>query len=105
MKTGGDMYRERGLGGSRSEVGPAADRKHRINEALDKQLERSSPSTSRPIVNGKDKSVFMAKPPPDQRDSLAKNNFSDGLSLPLNVLNLCFAYCVLHLSLFCNMGR
>ncbi|XP_040989507.1 casein kinase II subunit beta-2 isoform X1 [Juglans microcarpa x Juglans regia] len=69
------MYRERGLGSSRSEVGPAADRKHRINEALDKQLERSSPSTSRPIVNGKDKSVFMSKPPPDQ--TLAKTNFSD----------------------------
>ncbi|XP_050379246.1 putative casein kinase II subunit beta-4 isoform X2 [Argentina anserina] len=47
------MYRERGLGGSKmTEVG-AVDRK-RINEALDKQLERSSPSTSRAAINGKD---------------------------------------------------
>ncbi|KAI7988276.1 Alpha-1,3/1,6-mannosyltransferase ALG2 [Camellia lanceoleosa] len=42
------MYRERGGGGSRSEMGPV-DRK-RINDALDKHLERSSPSTSR-IMN------------------------------------------------------
>ncbi|XP_050267062.1 casein kinase II subunit beta-1-like isoform X1 [Quercus robur] len=75
------MYRERGVGGSRSEVGvgvgvgPQLDRKQRINEALDKQLERSSPSTSRPsLINGKDKSVFMPKPPPDHRDSLPNNN-------------------------------
>ncbi|XP_062146391.1 casein kinase II subunit beta-1-like isoform X2 [Alnus glutinosa] len=75
------MYRERGVGGSRPDVGQVVDRKQRINEALDKQLERSSPSTSRAVINGKDKSVLMAKPPPpsDQRDrdSLAKNNFSD----------------------------
>ncbi|GMJ12441.1 casein kinase II beta chain 1 [Hibiscus trionum] len=49
------MYRgERGIGGSKGELG-AVDRK-RINEALDKQLERSSPSTSR-VINGKDKSA------------------------------------------------
>ncbi|KAM5573198.1 casein kinase II subunit beta-2-like [Rosa sericea] len=47
------MYRERGSGGSKmTEVG-AVDRK-RINDALDKQLERSSPSTSRAAINGKD---------------------------------------------------
>ncbi|WJX89255.1 casein kinase 2 regulatory subunit [Trifolium repens] len=40
------MYKERGVPASKSE-----DRK-RINDVLDKQLERSSPSTSRPI-NGK----------------------------------------------------
>ncbi|XP_038990519.1 casein kinase II subunit beta-1-like isoform X3 [Hibiscus syriacus] len=45
------MYRERAAGGSKGEVG-SVDRK-RINEALDKQLERSSPSTSR-AINGKD---------------------------------------------------
>lgn len=75
------MYRDRGVGGSRAEVAHLADRKQRINEVLDKQLERSSPSTSRTVINGKDKSVLMAKHPPtsDQRDrdSLAKNNFSD----------------------------
>jgi casein kinase II subunit beta len=83
------MYRERGVGGSRPEVGHVVDRKQRINEALDKQLERSSPSTSRAVINGKDKSILMAKPPPpsDQRDrdSLAKNNFSDGLPLSLSL--------------------
>ncbi|XP_040985669.1 putative casein kinase II subunit beta-4 isoform X4 [Juglans microcarpa x Juglans regia] len=73
------MYRERGVAGSRSKVGPVSDRKQRINDALDKQLERSSPSTSRTatLINGKDKSIFVAKPPPDQTDSLASNNFSD----------------------------
>lgn len=93
----GEMYRERGVGGSRPEVGPVADRKQRINEALDKQLERSSPSTSRAIMNGKDK-VFMGKAAPDQRDSLAKSNFSDGLSLSfspsLNFSLFLFLFCV-----------
>ncbi|GMJ15083.1 casein kinase II beta chain 2 [Hibiscus trionum] len=65
------MYRgERAAGGSKGEVG-SVDRK-RINEALDKQLERSSPSTSR-ATNGKDKSghsLLMGKHPPDHhRDS------------------------------------
>ncbi|KAK0586057.1 hypothetical protein LWI29_000274 [Acer saccharum] len=80
------MYRERGVGGSKSEVvvGPV-DRK-RINDALDKQLERSSPSTSRTTINGKDMSVLMGKQHPNdhQRDSrsasLPKNNASDGES-------------------------
>ena len=48
------MYRQRGGVGSRSEVGPI-DRK-RINDVLDKQLERSSPSTSR-VIKGKDSSA------------------------------------------------
>ncbi|KAM1787524.1 hypothetical protein ACFX11_037913 [Malus domestica] len=80
------MYRERGLGGSKPTevVGPAADRKQRINDALDKQLEQSSPSTSR-AINGKDKPLIMGgkQPPSDHRDSrsasasLTKNNCSD----------------------------
>lgn len=78
------MYKERGVGGSKSEVGPV-DRK-RIKEALDKQLERSSPSTSRSAgINGRDskqaQAVLMGKTPPDQRDSrsasLSKTNCSD----------------------------
>ncbi|XP_059651666.1 putative casein kinase II subunit beta-4 [Cornus florida] len=48
------MYRDRGGGSSKSElVGGPLDRK-RINDALDKHLEKSSPSTSRGL-NGKDK--------------------------------------------------
>ncbi|XP_019421965.1 PREDICTED: casein kinase II subunit beta-2-like isoform X3 [Lupinus angustifolius] len=43
------MYRER-VGGS---ISKSEDRK-RINEVLDKQLERSSPSTSRPIKDNRD---------------------------------------------------
>ncbi|KAJ4846813.1 putative casein kinase II subunit beta-4 [Turnera subulata] len=43
------MYKERGMGGSKSEV---VDRK-RISNSLDGHLDRSSPSTSRPF-NGKD---------------------------------------------------
>lgn len=78
------MYKERGVGGSKSEVGPV-DRK-RIKEALDKQLERSSPSTSRSAgINGRDskqaQAVLMGKTPPDHRDSrsasLSKTNCSD----------------------------
>ncbi|XWS62067.1 hypothetical protein CRYUN_Cryun07bG0179100 [Craigia yunnanensis] len=77
------MYRgERAAGGSKRVVG-SVDRK-RINEALDKQLERSSPSTSR-AINGKDKSahsLIMGKHPLDHhRDSrsvsLPKANDSD----------------------------
>lgn len=73
------MYRERGSGGSKSEV-TVVDRKQRINDALDKHLERSSPSTSR-ALNGKDKSahsVLMGKAPADHRDSARlKTNCSD----------------------------
>ncbi|GMQ04579.1 hypothetical protein CsSME_00049941 [Camellia sinensis var. sinensis] len=79
------MYRDRGGGGSRSEMGPV-DRK-RINDALDKHLERSSPSTSRSF-NAKDKDRLSAqsiltatKPTPDHRDSrsasLPENKGSD----------------------------
>ncbi|KAF7810037.1 casein kinase II subunit beta-1-like [Senna tora] len=63
------MYRERGgVVGSKSEVS-SVDRK-RINDVLDKQLERSSPSTSR-AINGKERSsqsVLTGKPPHDHRD-------------------------------------
>jgi len=77
------MYRERGGVGSKSEVG-SVDRK-RINDALDKQLERFSPSTSR-AINGKDRltqSVLTGKPPADYKNSrsgpISKNsNASDG---------------------------
>ncbi|GAB4834655.1 casein kinase 2 regulatory subunit [Ancistrocladus abbreviatus] len=80
------MYRDRG---SKSEMG-TVDRK-RINEALDKHLERSSPSTSKGL-HGKDKDRLSAQPiisggvgigkhPSDQRDtrsvSLSKNRCSD----------------------------
>ncbi|KAF5935757.1 hypothetical protein HYC85_026886 [Camellia sinensis] len=72
------MYRDRGGGGSRSEMGPV-DRK-RINDALDKHLERSSPSTSRSF-NAKDKDRLSAQPTPDHRDSrsasLPENKGSD----------------------------
>ena len=81
------MYRgERAAGGFKGEVG-SVDRK-RINEALDKQLERSSPSASR-AINGKDKSahsLLIGKHPPDHhRDSrsvsLPKANASDGIDI------------------------
>ncbi|XP_057521533.1 casein kinase II subunit beta-1-like [Amaranthus tricolor] len=78
------MYKDRGL---KPDMG-AVDRK-RINEALDKHLERSSPSTSKGL-NGKDKDRLSAptvisgssgKQPYDQRDSrsvsLSKNRCSD----------------------------
>ncbi|XP_028772871.1 casein kinase II subunit beta-2-like isoform X2 [Neltuma alba] len=65
------MYRVQGaVVGSKSEVG-AVDRK-RINDVLDKQLERSSPSTSRAIKakdRSSDQSLFPSKPPSDPRDS------------------------------------
>lgn len=85
------MYRERGGGSSKSEiVGGPLDRK-RINDALDKHLEKSSPSTSR-ALSSKDKerlsvpSTSAGKSQLDHRDSrsaaasLSKNKCSDGLS-------------------------
>ncbi|XP_021646018.2 casein kinase II subunit beta-1 isoform X4 [Hevea brasiliensis] len=70
------MYRERGIGGSKTEVG-LVDRK-RINDALDKHLERSSPSTSRAINKDvSSQSRLMGKQPPDRKDLLSKNNSSD----------------------------
>ncbi|KAB2622797.1 casein kinase II subunit beta-like [Pyrus ussuriensis x Pyrus communis] len=78
------MYRERGVVGSKTAevLGPAVDRKQRINDVLDKQLERFSPSTSR-AINGKDKPLIMGgkQPPSDHKDSrsasLTKTNCSD----------------------------
>jgi casein kinase II subunit beta len=71
------MYRERASVGSKAEVA-SVDRK-RINDVLDKQLERSSPSTSR-TINGKDRSssssLLTAK---DHRDPR-----SASITLPKN---------------------
>ncbi|KAF7810039.1 casein kinase II subunit beta-1-like [Senna tora] len=71
------MYRDRGGVGSKSEVGPV-DRK-RINDVLDKQLERSSPSTSR-VIKAKDRSaqsILHAKAlPSDHRDSRTSASIS-----------------------------
>ncbi|RVW14974.1 Casein kinase II subunit beta-2 [Vitis vinifera] len=80
------MYRERGGGSSKSEiVGGPLDRK-RINDALDKHLEKSSPSTSKGL-SSKDKerlsvpSTSAGKSQLDHRDtraaSLPKNKCSD----------------------------
>eukprot|EP00268_Persea_americana_P047681 TRINITY_DN498_c0_g1_i6.p1 TRINITY_DN498_c0_g1~~TRINITY_DN498_c0_g1_i6.p1 ORF type:complete len:287 (+),score=34.61 TRINITY_DN498_c0_g1_i6:330-1190(+) len=78
------MYRDRGGSGSRPEIG-AIDRK-RINDALDKHLEKSATSTSKGM-NGKDKdrsavpSSSAGKLPSDHRDArsvpLSKNKCSD----------------------------
>lgn len=79
------MYRERGGCGSKVEIG-AADRK-RINDALDRHLERSSPSTSRGL-NGKEKgrlsmpSVTSGKLP--EHRTLSKSKLSDGKFLFLS---------------------
>ncbi|CAB4269417.1 unnamed protein product [Prunus armeniaca] len=84
------MYRERGGGGSSKTeiVGGPLDRK-RINDALDKHLEKSSPSTSRALANSKDKerlsvpSTSTGKSQLDHRvaaaaaASLTKNKCSD----------------------------
>ncbi|KAJ8633803.1 hypothetical protein MRB53_027139 [Persea americana] len=78
------MYRDRGIVGSKQEIGHI-DRK-RINEALDKHLEKSSTPISKGL-NAKDKerlsvpSTSSGKLPPDQRDtcsiSFSKNKCSD----------------------------
>ena len=91
------MYRERVIGGSKADVvvgGAGVDRK-RINDALDKHLERSSPSTSRPI-NGKDLSILSSKqlsilsskqpPPHDHKDPLSKANASDGTTSIVTII-------------------
>ncbi|KAJ8768384.1 hypothetical protein K2173_021537 [Erythroxylum novogranatense] len=67
------MYSERGLGGSKTEVG-SFDRK-RINDSLDKHLVRSSPSTSR-AVNSKALSAHTGKQRQlDHKDHpISKNN-------------------------------
>lgn len=78
------MYRERASVGSKAEVA-SVDRK-RINDVLDKQLERSSPSTSR-TINGKDRSssssLLTAK---DHRDPR-----SASITLPKNASDDAFA--------------
>ncbi|KAL3366081.1 hypothetical protein AABB24_010969 [Solanum stoloniferum] len=80
------MYKERRVGGgSKPEMGRVGDRK-RLNEALDKHLERSSPSTSTTTVrgtNGKDHRFALSKskdqlrnsapPPPDNKCSDAES--------------------------------
>jgi casein kinase II subunit beta len=78
------MYRERASVGSKAEVA-SVDRK-RINDVLDKQLERSSPSTSR-TINGKDRSssssLLTAKDHRDPRSAsitLPKNASDDALA-------------------------
>lgn len=71
------MYKERGIG-SKSEIGPI-DRK-RINDALDRHLERSSPSTSRGL---KDKyrvslpSTSSGKHPDQLPGSMPENKCSN----------------------------
>jgi len=90
------MYKDRL---SKGEMGTTTtvDRK-RINEALDKHLERSSPSTSKGF-NGKDKdrmsvqsimSGSSGRQPSDQRSiPLSKNRCSDGqFFLALTILRL-----------------
>ncbi|KAF4367765.1 hypothetical protein G4B88_004997, partial [Cannabis sativa] len=81
------MYRDRGGGSSKSEIVGPLDRK-RINDALDKHLEKSSPSTSR-ALSSKDKDRLSIPPTSvgksqlDHRDSrsaaacLSKNKCSD----------------------------
>lgn len=82
------MHRERGnVGGvpsKSSEIG-SIDRK-RINDVLDKHLDRSSPSTSRGLsTNPKDKefrvsapSSSIGKTPPDFSDLNNSKDLSDG---------------------------
>ncbi|KAF9685470.1 hypothetical protein SADUNF_Sadunf03G0057900 [Salix dunnii] len=72
------MYRERGIGGSKAEVD---HRKHRVSDALDKHLDRSSPSSSRP-TNGNDLLLFMNKQQPSDHNNIdhllsKDNNASD----------------------------
>ncbi|KMZ67395.1 hypothetical protein ZOSMA_26G01460 [Zostera marina] len=74
------MYRERTGVASKSEV-RLQDRK-RINDALDKHLEKSSPSTSKALNKDKDKMSLASssiKKQPDHRDqrSISKNKLSD----------------------------
>ncbi|KAJ6342268.1 hypothetical protein OIU78_010238 [Salix suchowensis] len=68
------MYRERGIAVSKADVD---HRKQRMSDVLDKHLDRSSPSSSRP-TNGKDLFLFMNKQqPPDHNNIehvLSKDN-------------------------------
>ena len=92
------MHRERGVAaGSKAEMA-SIDRK-RINDALDKHLERSSPSTSKGL-NGKDKdrvsaqSTLIGKPPPHQNDSVIVQ-MPDCLSLYVFVHRFMAVFCFL----------
>ncbi|MCD7464478.1 putative casein kinase II subunit beta-4 [Datura stramonium] len=71
------MYKERRVGGgSKPEMGRVGDRK-RLNEALDKHLERSSPSTSTTTVrgtNGKDHRFPLSKSKDQLRNSAPPDN-------------------------------
>lgn len=101
------MYRERGGGGSSKTeiVGGPLDRK-RINDALDKHLEKSSPSTSRALANSKDKerlsvpSTSTGKSQLDHRAaaaaaaSLTKNKCSDGWCHFI-LLSHCFGFIII----------
>ncbi|CAL9089839.1 unnamed protein product [Musa textilis] len=85
------MYRERGGSGSKAEIG-AVDRK-RINDVLDKHLEKSPPSASRGL-NSKEKDRMLVPSTssgkqPEPR-SLLKSKCSDGKMSFLSLF-----YCVL----------
>lgn len=74
------------MSGSKGQIG-SLDRK-RINDALDKQLEKSSPSTSRGI-NCKEKDRFSVpsfKQADHRSAGLSKNKCSDGELLSLTFL-------------------
>ncbi|XP_047307144.1 casein kinase II subunit beta-3-like isoform X3 [Impatiens glandulifera] len=77
------MYKVRGGGGgggeSKTEMSHLEQK--RINDALDKNLERSSPSTSREGYNAKDKDV--GKTPPDNNNNNNNNN-KDSRSMSLD---------------------
>jgi hypothetical protein len=84
------MYnKDRGYVVSKGEVTGILDRK-RINEALDKHLEKSSPSTSRGF-NGKDKDrlVVPSTSSGKQSQDPRKNKASDGGIILLNQISFC----------------
>ncbi|KAI4338764.1 hypothetical protein MLD38_023780 [Melastoma candidum] len=75
------MYGGRSGGGK----GEMVDRKRMINDALDKHLEKSSPSTSRADEKAKDKERISV-PSTSSGKSQLKNNCSDGLKFFLFLL-------------------
>lgn len=87
------MYRERGVAATGSKAEMASIDRKRINDALDKHLERSSPSTSKGL-NGKDKdrvsaqSTLIGKPPPPLHTDSLVVRIPDYFSL--HVVVLCF---------------
>ncbi|XP_008802520.2 casein kinase II subunit beta-1-like [Phoenix dactylifera] len=72
------MYRDRGVSGSKLEIGPL-DRK-RINDALDKHLEKSSPSTSRGLT-GREKERLSV---PSTSAGKQLDHYRDQRSVPLS---------------------